>query len=164
MVRQSAIALTVAAFLAGLAAGGIGEGFADENVPQKAVEGKAPHGDALRKPAVSRHTAAVGGPAAPVQAPVGRPLDLSLPPDALEPTESRQQRGPTLYRGLPGLQDAQAQNDLLRTMRRAMPALLAPTSDDNPVRIRGRLLMDQGQDRSPKAVDGGQLIIEVQTD
>ena len=161
VVRHSSIALTVIAFLA---AGGIGEGFADENVPPKSVEGETFHGDAVGRPAAPRQTAAVGGSAAPAQEAAGRTLDLSLPPEALEPTEPREHRGPTLYRGLPGLEDAQAQNDLLRTMRRALPALLAPTTEDNPVRIKGRLLMDQTQERSPTAVDGGQLIIEVQTD
>ena len=125
----------------------------------QALLGKAPG-----KPGASRQAALVGAPVAPVPEPVGRPLDLSLPPDALRPPESREHPGTTLYRGLPGLENAQAQNDPLRTMRRALPALLAPTSEDNPVRIKGRLLMDLAQERSPNAVDGGQLIIEVRTD
>ncbi len=92
------------------------------------------------------------------------PLDLSLPKEALETVESPGPAATSLYRGLPGLENAYGQNDPLRQMRRAFPALLAPHDKDNPVRIKGRLLMDQAKDRSPDAVDGGQIIIEVQTE
>ncbi len=93
-----------------------------------------------------------------------RPLDLSLPPEALAAADSEGPAATGLYRGLPGLQDTQKRNDPLRQMRQAFPALLAPQNEDNPLRIKGRLLMDQGKERSADAVDGGQIIIEVQTE
>ena len=93
-----------------------------------------------------------------------RPLDLSLPREALETVESPGPAATSLYRGLPGLENAYGQNDPLRQMRRALPALLAPHDEGNPVRIKGRLLMDQGKERSPDAVDGGQIIIELKTE
>ena len=93
-----------------------------------------------------------------------RPLDLSLPPEVVETMASEEPAATSLYRGLPGLQDPRHRNDPFRRMRKAFPALLAPGNEDNPIRIKGRLLMDQAKERSPDAVDGGQIIIELQTE
>ena len=95
---------------------------------------------------------------------VRRPLDLSVPPEAHAPLDGYGQGAPTLYRGLPGLQGVLDRNDPIRNLRRALPGLLDPQNDDNPVRIKGRLLREPTEDPSPGSVDGGQIIIEVQTE
>ena len=100
----------------------------------------------------------------PVRDTTGRHLDLTLPLEPLAPVASPEQAGSWLYRGLPGLADTGEEAGPLTRIRRALPALLDPRNGESPVRIRGRLLLDQAKDKSPDAVDGGQIVIEVQTE
>ncbi len=162
MTKYVAIALTVAWFAWTTFAGSEGALAAEPvegGTSQRTVE---PAG----KPSDHNQRQAVPGrdDNKSAQGTTKRPLDLSVPREALETMESQDPAATSLYRGLPGLQDAQNRNDPLRQMRQAFPALLAPQNEDNPVRIKGRLLMDESKERSPDAVDGGQIILEVQTE
>ncbi len=168
MTKYGAIAIAVGWFAWAVLAGS-GGAFAAEPVErgtsQRPVQPAGEPSATKSEPSVPNQGQAVPGRDDKNSARVAdkRPLDLSLPPEAFVAVDSE---GPAtgLYRGLPGLQDTQKRNDPLRQMRQAFPALLAPQNEDNPVRIKGRLLMDQAKERSADAVDGGQIIIEVQTE
>ena len=155
LMRYCAIALVLS--LAAISPGGLADALADDNVVQGPQVPGTPPTDQMRGAARSDAAGSAGSAAA-------RPLDLSLPPEALHPVEPHGHAAPALYRGLPGLQNVQDRNDPISTMRRALPGLLDPGNDDNPIRIKGRLLREPTEDPSPGAVDGGQIIIELKTE
>ncbi|MDJ0861449.1 MAG: hypothetical protein QNJ87_03910 [Gammaproteobacteria bacterium] len=153
LVRSAAIVLLFLSFTGALHGGARAE---DADRPGGGLEAETPEQPATAVSGIRARTLVRGSSR--------RPLDLTLPPEALAPVGSPQQSGSWLYRGLPGLADTGQEAGPLTRMRRALPALLDPRNGESPVRIRGRLLLDQAKDRSPDAVDGGQIIIEVQTE
>ena len=162
-MTRSAVVVIAVAWLSATALAGSGGA-----PPAEPVEGGVLQrsGQPKAEPLAQRHGQAVHGANAkgPGRQSDRPALDLSLPSEALASVESEKPATPSLYRGLPGLRDTHRQTDPIHRMRRAFPALLAPQTEDNPVRIKGRLLMDQAKERSPDAVDGGQIIIEVRTE
>ena len=120
MRRYSAVTLAVLS-LAAISPGGHGDALAADGVGRGSAEpGMPPAGQG--QPVEKTAAAGSAGTAA------ARPVDLSLPPEALEPPTGP---APTHYRGLPGFRDVQNQNDPITTMRRALPGLLDAGNDDN---------------------------------
>ena len=72
-------------------------------------------------------------------------LDLSLPPEVVEPVEPSDDGSLTEVGGSPALFNDKPE-------------------EASPVRLKGRLLKDKNEKSSLDAVDGAQLIIEVQTE
>ncbi len=124
MRRYSAVTLAVLS-LAAISPGGHGDALAADGVGRGSAEpGMPPAGQG--QPVEKTDAAGSAGTAA------ARPVDLSPPPEALEPPTGPGP-APTPYRGLPGLRGVQ--DDPIATMRRALPGLLDAGNDDNQEQV-----------------------------